>query len=476
MNTPKNRAATVAPSTEYHRVPGGRRRCLFVLMGLAVLALTLVMLSAETRTVNAQGGNPPNQPRRGLIYDGLTRSERAKCKNGFDVNLGTGKRPLCTHGPDPVPSPLVGEGSVPPSASAPAASQVACDGDGVSGKRFQVLYVRATDTPDQYATYLSSIQDWVAGADSVLNDSAAETGGTRHFRFVQDTNCIPDVQNVTVSATGDDTFGNLISELQNLGYSRIDRNYVLFVDAQIYCGIATIAFDDSPWDTNSHNTGSYYARVDARCWSARTAAHEMMHNLGGVQMSAPHSTSNWHCTDESDVMCYKDTSTTVLQYLCDLTQEVFFDCNKDDYFNTNPPDGSYLASHWNTANNDFLIYPRPELSIQSTATGKQDRKGNFMETDSFKRRDTVLYRTFVQDARGKLVGSARVKVNVNQPDGTAVCNFTGTSDSAGMVEGSCAIPKNAVVGNWQVQIASAELPGTEYKPNGKAAHDFHVAK
>lgn len=476
MNTPKHRTATNAASTEHTRVRGGRRRRLTVLVGLAVLAFTLLVLSAETRTVNAQGGNPPNQPRRGLVYDGLTRSERAKCKNGFDVNLGSGNRPLCTHGPDPVPSPLVGEGSVPPLASAPAASQVACDGDGVSGKRFQVLYVRAADTPDQYATYLSSIQEWIAGADGILDASAAQTGGTRHFRFVQDSNCVPDVQNVTVSATGDDNFGNLITELWALGYNRTDRNYVMFVDSRVYCGIATITSDDSPWSTNAHNTGSYYARVDARCWSAPTIAHEMMHNLGGVQMSAPHATTSWHCTDESDVMCYKDTSSTVLQYLCDPTQELIFDCNKDDYFNTNPPDDSYLATHWNTANNDFLIYARPELSIQSTATGKQDRKGNFTETDNFKRRDTVLYHTFVQEARGKLVGNARVKVNVNQPDGTAVCSFTGTSDSAGMVEGSCAIPKNAVVGNWQVQIASAELPGTEYNPNENAAHVFHVAK
>ena len=43
-------------------------------------------------------------------------------------------------------------------------------------------------------------------------------------------------------------------------------------------------------------------------WQPTVMLHEITHNLGGVQQSAPHSTPPRHCWDGRDVMCYPDGS------------------------------------------------------------------------------------------------------------------------------------------------------------------------
>jgi hypothetical protein len=456
MNILKHNAATSAASMLFAFLERGRRRRFFALGGFLVL-LAMVMLPAlAPQNVSAQGGNPPNQPRRGLVYDGLTRSNRSECQNGYDVFLGNGKAPLCTHGPDPVPAPLEGTLSV-PALELDAAAAVTCDGDGASGNRFQLLYVRAADMPDRFADYQASIQQWARDADGILNASAAATGGIRHFRYVHDANCIPIVQNVTVTASGDDSLSNIIMELFFQGFNRADRNYVIFADASVYCGIATIVSDDNPTASNSHNTGPYYSRVDARCWGGATIAHEMMHNLGGVQSSAPHATAYGHCTDEHDIMCYQDSGTTVLQYLCDISQSGLFDCNRDDYFNTNPAPGSYLATHWNTAESAFLIRQDAptalrELFVDSLQTGKRNKQGQFVERDSFRRGETAQIRAHLLDDVGNNLPGVEVRIRVNRPDGTKQCSLRRATGADGFATRTCKIPDTAPTGQWQVVV------------------------
>jgi len=239
------------------------------------------------------------------------------------------------------------------------AAGVACVGDGVTGKRVQVMYVHEVGTPSRYAQYLESFRTWTAGVDALYAASAQQTGGTRHVRFVTTADCKVPVEEVEVPAGSLADFNRNITAVQSLGYNRGDRKYLMFVDSKVYCGIGTMFGDDRTGANNHNNGGSSYARADAGCWTAGVAAHELGHNLGAVQGSAPHATRNGHCWDDQDLMCYNDGGVPNppggMQLLCPNADANQVDCNHDDYYNTNPPAGSYLATHWNVAENDFLI-------------------------------------------------------------------------------------------------------------------------
>jgi hypothetical protein len=291
------------------------------------------------------------------------------------------KSKLCTHGRDPAPAGMsVAEDVEPLSADETAQPAfVPCDGDGVSGDRVQVIYARANDVTNRYLLYLASIRQWAEDADNIFNNSAAETGGARHIRFVHDANCIPTVLDVTLPNNGDDTFDNTINALSNQGFNKTNRKYMLFVDANVYCGIGGIWPDDQPGSANSSNFGPSYGRSDTGCWSGDVAAHELMHNLGGVQMSAPNTSGGWHCVDEWDVMCYSDTPNfpTMRIECANGSHDLRFDCKHDDYYNTDPNTGSYLDTHWNTADNAFLIggdtAECPDTSFEPDNTAAQAR-------------------------------------------------------------------------------------------------------
>jgi subtilisin-like proprotein convertase family protein len=183
------------------------------------------------------------------------------------------------------------------------------------------------------------------------------------------------VLNIVLSNTGDDSFSNTTSQLSALGHNLANRKYMILMDANVLCGIGGMYLDDSAGANNNNNFGPSYGRTDNGCWGAHTLAHELNHNLGGVQDSAPNSTQAGHCVDEKDVMCYSDSPNfPPMQNVCtDSLYENRLDCNHNDYYHPNPPAGSYLATHWNTANNQFLINtslppPTPTPSPTATAT------------------------------------------------------------------------------------------------------------
>lgn len=321
----------------------------------------LVVPQASARST-AASDTPAEDRAHGVVWDGLEPGGAA-CPHGYAVQ---GAPDHCTHGPDPAPSgvdvrrprstsellQLAAEGTATTSNSA-----IPCYGDGTTGNRVQVVYAHGEDVPDRFGALASSLAAWVGNVDKVFSDSAAETGGERHVRWVTDAGCNLTVQRVQLSTTGDDSYGNTVSELKAVGLNRTDRKYLVWVDATLYCGISSLTKDDSAGQTNANNRGPSFARVDSGCWGlARpTEAHELMHMLGGVQYTAPHTSGGGHCTEDYDRMCYADAQGVAMTYACSSTShERLFDCNHDDYFSTNPPTGSYLDTHWNTASSSFL--------------------------------------------------------------------------------------------------------------------------
>jgi hypothetical protein len=262
-------------------------------------------------------------------------------------------------------------------------ASVECIGNGTSGNRIQAIYARAVGVTDRYGSLLPSLRQWAAEADQAVWLSAGQTGGGKRLRFVTDGDCQLEVDQVLLTPVAAGDFGQMRTELQALGYNRGDRKYLVWFDAaEGICGLGEVYGDTRSGQENSNNGGPMYARVDAPCWHY-AELHEIFHNLGAVQRDdpntvqpegPPHPSAAWHCTDEADVMCYDDDGAgpVVMTTVCPPEHEALLDCGDDDYFNTSPPAGNYLASHWNTANSSFLqddAAPRPaQLTLAGAAT------------------------------------------------------------------------------------------------------------
>lgn len=197
---------------------------------------------------------------------------------------------------------------------------------------------------------------------------AHQSGGRKSLRLDMGTRCGPnfvDILTLRLRDTTDEYLergcpGTLFTEVKDLlPETDAPRNYIVFLpDLRCpgYAGIANFPSDDQPGPSNRANAGGYIAFTHSANWTV--ALHEIGHNLGAVQLSAPHADPGGaHCWDGQDIMCYiglwpAPVSAPALP-VCRV-QPAAFDCNGDDYFNPSPAPGSYLATHWNVFNSIFL--------------------------------------------------------------------------------------------------------------------------
>lgn len=266
--------------------------------------------------------------------------------------------------------------------------QLVCDRSN-DRHRFQVVYVHTGN--NRVSSLRPRIDRIIAQAQSQYDLSSARHGGTAALvpRFVTEARgpagcrARVAVERVPSSAVRSDDPAAVFDVLLRRGYDDLDRNYLVMVDAVTrYCGLGTAYVDDdpSPRRNANNNRGAApgpnrlpgFSRVDRTefrtgsrisCWEV-AVAHEIGHNLGAVQPTAPHtsgllgdSTPALHCTDGLDAMCYDDGgSRRYSSTVCTDADAAFvLDCNADDYFDPTGSRGGYLASNWNIADSDWLL-------------------------------------------------------------------------------------------------------------------------
>ncbi|WP_246002081.1 RICIN domain-containing protein [Allorhizocola rhizosphaerae] len=244
---------------------------------------------------------------------------------------------------------------------------VVCDGDGVTGKRVQLLYVHGDDQPSRYTQIVGTFQSYASDTDDAFVEAARRLGGgVRHVRYVTGPDCRPTVDQVPVPSFALPRFGSIALALRNAGYNRVDRKYVVWAEST-EAGCAAAGTDDErPGPDNPINSGPHYAVLSSGCWGGWDfLGHELLHVLGAVGAGAPHGNGGGgHCWDQRDVMCYDDTGShpeNVRQICAGMKYQL--DCNGDDYFHTSPAAGTYLATHWNVANSEFLIRSGPSYPV-----------------------------------------------------------------------------------------------------------------
>jgi hypothetical protein len=243
-------------------------------------------------------------------------------------------------------------------------------------QQFKLIYAYASDQPDRFDALKNKLQ---ASVSLLTRYLAGQSGGAKTIRFDLGTNCGPqyvDIQVVPLPSpqsyyvvSGVPQFNRLNDDVRAAANlppgSR--RNLLVYADAlRGTDGVGgtgmrytTPGVADVPDASNPHNNGDLLSvvwgptTVPAGSYATpATLMHELSHNLGAVQASAPHTTDSsngGHCTDEQDLMCYADGGpNNTLTYTCDYRS------GQDDYFDPSPAPSSYLDTHWNVFNSEHL--------------------------------------------------------------------------------------------------------------------------
>jgi hypothetical protein len=254
-----------------------------------------------------------------------------------------------------------------------------------SAAQIKVAYAYPNDLTDRSAAWSDALQANVSNIGQYLG---LQSGGRRAVRFDMGTNCgtqyvdvqivpLPHPSSYYLALSDTLEFDAIRDDVHAaLAGSSAPRDVFVVADGLSKGGLYGIGevYDDPSFGTdvagpgNIHNagglTGIMYVQANTTPspsgMQPTVMLHEMTHNLGGVQLSAPHATSYAHCTDGQDVMCYADRNPENAVYnpnVCPTASGVIsqtYDCGHNDYYDPSPAPGSYLATHWNVYDSVFM--------------------------------------------------------------------------------------------------------------------------
>jgi hypothetical protein len=250
----------------------------------------------------------------------------------------------------------------------------------------ELYYAHFSGQPDNFGGQAGAIQQMFRDVDAnFINYDATTYFRVQAHLFVEcDGSLNPVVHDIALSTpiTGSN-FSSIVNDMKNQGHTSRLAHYWIWTDGNPvsafgYAGQSTITGDDSASASNRINSSAQYSvnyGYSETGSGPQIFAHENGHAMGAVQLSAPDSTGNWHCTDGYDVMCYNDGGPNGARYtntVCAHTPNgtAVFDCNFNDYFNPSPAAGSYLATHWNVAspNDHWLLLQTAASTTSITAS------------------------------------------------------------------------------------------------------------
>jgi PKD repeat protein len=365
-------------------------------VAITLALATLSLIPAATASADHPGDAPEPGDAVPRPVERALGSDVEVAANGlYRVDAGPGPD-LLTHGPDT--EEHIAE-------SAAAAGQAASFGPGSperapactlgrqESERYQlVIYARPAGSQDRRAESVDTIRSQMRRMNWVLNrDSIASGGPTADYRVACEFPLTEQRIFVGSLVTNGSSYADIVASAKAAGWIDYRVDHTIFFDGEdptgAACGVGNIWNDQSLSATNRNNnpnvagaTGDYGVTYRS-CWNTNTAMHENGHNSGAVQPNAAHATGvgGWHCWDEQDVMCYSPDGgpnhQEGVELLCNDRE--YFDCGYDDYFDSNPEPGEYLATHWNMGS---TLNKMIEFGGVGGATPEADFTFNCVET------------------------------------------------------------------------------------------------